>query len=199
LDKVSVLLTSKWNWKLLEEAKKWGIERPEECLSCGACVGACPAARTSSYNFRKVVRDVMLGNEEKVLSSREIWYCFYCFYCTSKCPSKVEIPYFIMRLRRMAIERGYGGDILRVVISTSINLMERGVSVLPSDYDRMSPASAEESMVRLRESLGLPPVMRVSEKAMEELKTIFKETGFEDEVERIRSGKWPFKGISEKY
>jgi len=199
LDKVSVLLTSRWNWKLLEEAKKWGIERPEECLSCGACVGACPAARTSSYNFRKVVRDVMLGNEEKVLSSREIWYCFYCFYCTSKCPSKVEIPYFIMRLRRMAIERGYGGDILRVVISTSINLMERGVSVLPSDYDRMSPASAEESMVRLRESLGLPPVMRVSEKAMEELKTIFKETGFEDEVERIRSGKWPFKGISEKY
>ncbi|MBS7247542.1 MAG: 4Fe-4S dicluster domain-containing protein [Candidatus Freyarchaeota archaeon] len=199
MDKVSVLLTSKWNWKLLEEAKKWGIERPEECLSCGACVGACPAARTSSYNFRKVVRDVMLGNEEKVLSSREIWYCFYCFYCTSKCPSKVEIPYFIMRLRRMAIERGYGGDILRVVISTSINLMERGVSVLPSDYDRMSPASAEESMVRLRESLGLPPVMRVSEKAMEELKTIFKETGFEDEVERIRSGKWPFKGISEKY
>ncbi|MEM1512028.1 MAG: 4Fe-4S dicluster domain-containing protein [Candidatus Jordarchaeales archaeon] len=199
MDKVSVLLTSRWNWKLLEEAKKWGIERPEECLSCGACVGACPAARTSSYNFRKVVRDVMLGNEEKVLSSREIWYCFYCFYCTSKCPSKVEIPYFIMRLRRMAIERGYGGDILRVVISTSINLMERGVSVLPSDYDRMSPASAEESMVRLRESLGLPPVMRVSEKAMEELKTIFKETGFEDEVERIRSGKWPFKGISEKY
>ncbi|MEM2046860.1 MAG: 4Fe-4S dicluster domain-containing protein [Candidatus Jordarchaeales archaeon] len=199
MDKVSVLLTSRWNWKLLEEAKKWGIERPEECLSCGACVGACPAARTSSYNFRKVVRDVMLGNEEKVLSSREIWYCFYCFYCTSKCPSKVEIPYFIMRLRRMAIERGYGGDILRVVISTSINLMERGVSVLPSDYDRMSPASAEESMVRLRKSLGLPPVMRVSEKAMEELKTIFKETGFEDEVERIRSGKWPFKGISEKY
>lgn len=199
MDKVSVLLASRWNWKLLEEAKKWGIQRPEECLSCGACVGACPAARTSSYNFRKVIRDVMLGNEEKVLSSREIWYCFYCFYCTSKCPSKVEIPYFIMRLRRMAIERGYGGDILRVVISTSSNLIERGVSVLPSDYDRMSPGSAEEFMVRLRENLGLPSVMRVSERAMEELKTIFRETGFEDEVERIRSGKWPFKGISEKY
>ncbi|MEM4445949.1 MAG: 4Fe-4S dicluster domain-containing protein [Candidatus Jordarchaeales archaeon] len=199
MDRVSVLSASKWSWRLLEEAKKWGIQRPEECLSCGACVGACPAARTSSYNFRKIIRDVVLGNEEKVLSSREIWYCFYCFYCTSKCPSNVEIPYFIMRLRRIAMERGYGGDVLRVVIHTSSNLVEHGVSVLPSDYDRMDPARAEEKMVKLREKLGLPPVMKVSERAMEELKTIFKETGFGEEVMKIRSGKWPFKGISEKY
>lgn len=199
MDRVSVLLANRWKWSLLDEAKRWGVQRLEECLSCGACVGACPAARTSSYNFRKIIRDVMLGNEEKVLSSREIWYCFYCFYCTSKCPSMVEIPYFIMRLRRMAMERGYGGDVLRVLAATSNNLLRHGVSVLPSDYNKMNPASAEEAMVKLREKLGLPPVMKVSEKAMNELNVIFEETGFKGEVEKLLSGKGYFKGISEKY
>ncbi len=188
-----------WNWKLLEEAKKWGVQKPEECLSCGACVGACPAARTSSYNFRKIIRDIFLGREEKVLSSREIWYCFYCFYCTSKCPSKIEIPYLIMRLRRMAMEKGYGGDILRVLAPLSNNLIMYGISVLPSDYDKMNPAGAEKAMIKLREKLGLPPVMKVSERAMEEVRLIVDETGFKNEVEKILSGKGYFKGVSEKY
>ncbi|MHA1607363.1 MAG: 4Fe-4S dicluster domain-containing protein [Candidatus Freyarchaeota archaeon] len=175
------------------------MQRAEQCLSCGACVGACPAARTSTYNFRKILRDILYGNEEKVLSSREIWYCFYCFYCTSKCPSRIEIPYMIMRMRRLAMERGYGGDMLRILVSLGRNLLNSGVSVHPRDWDRLNPAGAEKTISELRERVGLPPAMRVSEEAMKELKVIFDESGFREEVEGILSGKAYVRAVSEKY
>jgi len=72
--------SEKWNWNFLDRVAGTDSKNIEKCFNCGICVGACPAAWNSSFNFRRILYDVALGEEEKVLSSKEIWYCFQCFF-----------------------------------------------------------------------------------------------------------------------
>ncbi|MBS7251064.1 MAG: 4Fe-4S dicluster domain-containing protein [Candidatus Freyarchaeota archaeon] len=193
------LSSEKWSWKFFDKVAGLDSKKIENCFSCGACVGDCPAARNSSFNFRKIIYDVSLGEEEKVLSSKEVWYCFQCFFCMNKCPWRIGIPYIISRLRRMALERGYGRDLLEILSSVGRNLMESGLSISPRDYARLDPKKAERELAEMRLEMGLPEKYEVSSRAMEELKVILKETGLSEELKKLSDSVKQSKECSEKY
>lgn len=188
-----------WNWDFFDRVGGLDSKKMENCFSCGICVGDCPAANNSSYNFRKIICDVARGEEEKVLSSKEIWYCYTCFYCLVKCPWRIGIPYIIYRLRKMAMEKGYGWDLIKILSGVGRNLIESGLSISPRDYARMDPIKAEIELAKNRREMGLPERYEVSEKAKEELKIILEETGFREELDKLEERVKEAKESSENY
>ncbi|MFX1237431.1 MAG: 4Fe-4S dicluster domain-containing protein [Promethearchaeota archaeon] len=101
---------SEWNDELFKEL----IDDIEEnknivqCISCGKCVGDCPASKISKFNIRKIIGQVLRG-DETVLSDSDIWYCFLCERCKRVCPRKgINMPLLIINLRNESFKKGFG-------------------------------------------------------------------------------------------
>ena len=69
-------------------AQQPGGEGLKACFACGACTGGCPVSEVDgAYDPRKIIRMVLLGMKEKVLSSDLIWLCAMCYTCSFHCPN----------------------------------------------------------------------------------------------------------------
>lgn len=79
-----------------------------QCISCGKCVGECPASKISKFNIRKIIQKVLQG-DKSVLKEDDIWYCFLCEKCKRICPREgINIPLLIINLRNESFKKGYG-------------------------------------------------------------------------------------------
>ncbi len=101
---------SDWNWDFFKEMVE-DIEDNKniiECISCGKCVGDCPAAKISNFNVRKIIAKVLRGNKS-VLKDSDIWYCYLCEKCRRLCPRDgINIPLLIIDLRNESFKKGFG-------------------------------------------------------------------------------------------
>jgi len=101
---------SEWNWEFYEELVEDVNENKNiiQCISCGKCVGDCPAAKVSDFNIRKIIRKVLRG-DKSVLKDSDIWYCYLCERCKRVCPREnINIPMLIINLRNESFKKGYG-------------------------------------------------------------------------------------------
>jgi len=101
------------------------------CISCGKCVGECPATKISNFNIRKIIRKVLRG-DKSVLSDSDIWYCFLCERCKRVCPKKgINIPLLIINLRNESFKKGFGPKYsdLRKYVEMSERFLTTGVVV----------------------------------------------------------------------
>jgi heterodisulfide reductase subunit C len=91
-----------------EVAEKPGGEHIKACFACGVCTGGCPVAEVDDrYDPRKIIRMIMLGMKERVLSSDFIWLCSLCNTCSFICPQDVRFSEAMEVLREMAVQEGY--------------------------------------------------------------------------------------------
>jgi heterodisulfide reductase subunit C len=91
-----------------EVAEKPGGGHIKSCFACGVCTGGCPVAEIDDrYDPRKIIRMVMLGMKERVLSSDFIWFCSLCNTCSFICPQDVRFSEAMEVLREMAVQEGY--------------------------------------------------------------------------------------------
>lgn len=91
-----------------EVAARPGGENVRLCFACGACTAACPvAAVDETFNPRQMIRMVLLGMKQELLSSPAIWRCIQCYACTVKCPQNVKFRDVIKVLRAEAVEQGF--------------------------------------------------------------------------------------------
>jgi len=68
-----------------------------ECVECGKCSYACPAAhRDNRFSPRRVMEDFISGKE---LDHWEIWSCMTCGACSEVCTSGVTFHEFIRDVR----------------------------------------------------------------------------------------------------
>jgi heterodisulfide reductase subunit C len=164
----------------------------EKCLQCGKCTGQCPAAKLSSYNPREIIRDIRMGNVEKVISSHELWLCFFCSGCYAVCPRDINFPFVISMLRYAALAQGYGWEEVKKIkdpyakdyyeTGLSVNINERNVGV-KKEIARHSKSDGRIETVRKK--MGLPAKRQVSERAMSEIKFIADATGMTDLFKEI--------------
>jgi heterodisulfide reductase subunit C len=54
----------------------------------------------------QVIRLVMLGQRDRVLTCKTIWLCSACETCTTRCPNEVDIAATMDALKEMAVEEG---------------------------------------------------------------------------------------------
>ena len=91
-----------------EVASRPGGEKLKVCFACGACTAGCPVSEISDdFDPRKIIRMVLMGMRERVLSSDFIWYCTQCFTCSGHCPQNVKFTDIMRVLRDMAVGEGY--------------------------------------------------------------------------------------------
>jgi len=85
-----------------------GGEKLKFCYACGVCTAGCPVSDVSEdFDPRKIIRMVLMGMKERVLSSDFIWYCTQCFTCSGHCPQNVKFTDIMRVLRDMAVKEGY--------------------------------------------------------------------------------------------
>jgi heterodisulfide reductase subunit C len=122
---------SEWNWDFYDSL----VEDVEEnknivqCISCGKCVGDCPAAKVSNFNSRKIIMKVLKG-DKSVLKDSDIWYCFLCERCKRVCPrNNINIPLLIINLRNESFKKGYGPQYndLRKYVEMSERFLTKGI------------------------------------------------------------------------
>jgi len=124
---------SDWNWDFFKTLVD-DIEDNKniiECISCGRCVGSCPAAKISNFNIRKIIRKVLRG-DRSVLKDSDIWYCYLCEMCKRICPrTGINIPLLIINLRNESFKKGFGPKYndLRKYIEMSERFLASGVVV----------------------------------------------------------------------
>lgn len=88
------------NLDLQESARRY---KTSECVECGKCSYACPAAhRDNRFSPRRVMEDFTAGKE---LDRWEIWSCMTCGACSDVCTSGVSFHEFIRDVRADSDER----------------------------------------------------------------------------------------------
>lgn len=168
------------------------VDDLEKCLQCGKCTSQCPAARITSYNPRRLVRDILMGNVERVISSQELWFCFFCGGCYAVCPRDIQIPFAVVMLRYAALARGYGWDNVKEIKDPfAQDYYETGLTVNSEEDNpgvkekRAENSNTDGDISSIREKVGLSPEREISEEALSEIKFISDATGMTDLFEEI--------------
>lgn len=88
------------------------FERLVDCLECGLCISACPAAHTNAVYLGPAplaaIQQTLDQSPNLSLlaladSERGIWRCHSAYECSAVCPSNVDPAWRIMNLRRLVI------------------------------------------------------------------------------------------------
>ena len=88
-----------------EIANHPGGENIRRCFACGTCAAGCPVTEVDSeYNCRRIIRQILFGMREEVLSSPLIWLCLICYRCYVRCPQKVNFTDIMRVLRYLAVK-----------------------------------------------------------------------------------------------
>jgi heterodisulfide reductase subunit C len=165
----------------------------ESCIQCGICTSGCPAARFTEFVPREVARRALDG-DETLLTDDSVWYCYYCYTCQSRCPRGNSVAVINQVVRSAQVEAGHGRRHVAMFSAWGEQFYEKGMGGTPHVFfqdiaDAWGPKWKEFIAGRdaMREELGLGS-MYPSENTVDELQTIFEETGF---VHRIRTlGAW---------
>ncbi|MEE9192344.1 MAG: 4Fe-4S dicluster domain-containing protein [Candidatus Aerophobetes bacterium] len=145
-----------------EVTKEPGGENIMRCFTCGTCPAGCPVREIDDrYDPRKIIRMVVLGMKERVLSSDFVWLCSGCYTCQERCPQDVRITDVMSVLKNLAAKEGY----LHPSLAKQAELIQR--------YGRLYEIDEFDNKKRGR--VGLPPIV-MNGKETEE---IFKMTGID--------------------
>jgi len=86
------------------------LTRSTYCLDCGKCTGSCPVARVDvTYSPRATIESVLSGHPEELIDNQHLWSCLTCRLCTTRCPSGVDYPAFVVAARAEARKAGVEG------------------------------------------------------------------------------------------
>lgn len=91
---------------LREEVIKWCGVDAARCYQCGRCTSACPVARFMDLPPARMVKGVLSGAREELLSCGAIWVCTSCQACTTRCPQQIDVASLIACLTNHVLAEG---------------------------------------------------------------------------------------------
>ncbi|MBC7081190.1 MAG: (Fe-S)-binding protein [Thermoplasmatales archaeon] len=75
------------------------------CVECRKCSSACPVTRVyGKFSPASIVERSLIGIEDELVYSNDIWKCLTCGICEEICPSGVDFLSFIRKVREIAME-----------------------------------------------------------------------------------------------
>ena len=181
------------------------------CINCGTCTAICPAAQVSEYDPRMVMEMVQHHNEEvllELLKGDTIWRCGECLSCKTRCPRGNTPGYIIQALRALSIKTGLFADSeqgrLQLEIKRSVgeHILKYGYCVHIDEvdtgkYPEQGPVwewyreNRESLLARLGANYNLEgagTLRKISKQALDDLYSIFIETGAIERFQQIESG-----------
>jgi len=114
-----------------EVAREPGCQHLLRCFSCGACTAACPVSEIEAgFSPSLIIRQILYGLREQLLSSPALWYCARCARCSFQCPQDVRFLDIIQGLRQIAIREG-------LISAARAELLEKGEGLIQELRARM--------------------------------------------------------------
>jgi len=94
----------------LKEMERQSREAIGSCYQCYRCTNGCPAVPEMDLLPHRVIRYIMLGEKEKVLTSKTIWSCLQCYTCSVRCPNDIHIGHVFDTARKIAVREAKVAD-----------------------------------------------------------------------------------------
>jgi len=88
------------NLDFVKKVEKLSDSSVRRCFQCGKCSAGCPMRTFMEHPPNRIVRLLQLGQYERVLAGRSIWYCASCETCSTRCPNKVDLAAIMDALRK---------------------------------------------------------------------------------------------------
>ena len=181
------------------------------CISCGTCTAICPAAQVSDYDPRMLVEMVQTRDEVvllELLSGDTIWRCGECLSCKTRCPRGNTPGYIIQALRALSIKTGFfvdskqGNLQLEIKRTVGEHILKYGYCVYIDEidtgkYPEQGPVwewyreNRESLLIRLGANYnhaGPGTLRKISKKSLDDLYSIFLETGALERFQQIETG-----------
>jgi quinone-modifying oxidoreductase, subunit QmoC len=76
----------------------------QACLQCGTCTANCDLVGPHSHFPRRQMNLFQIGQHERLLADRTVWYCYNCDDCSQRCPSGAKPGKLMGAVRQMAVE-----------------------------------------------------------------------------------------------
>jgi heterodisulfide reductase subunit C len=127
------------------------------CYQCGTCVSSCAAGLVNPrQNLRRLIQNLLNAADESEFRQNDLlWLCTNCYQCEDRCPEQIPLTSLLIRLRNMAVEKGF--------IPASV---QKEVDTLAAHAFTYPPV---KSMIARRRRLGLPDLPRPAEAEMQTL------------------------------
>lgn len=74
-----------------------------QCYQCGKCSAGCPVAGEMDLLPHQMVRLVVLGDVNAIVSSQSIWLCLTCHTCGARCPNGIDVPALLDPIRHQIV------------------------------------------------------------------------------------------------
>ncbi len=133
-----------------EIASHPGGENIRRCFACGTCAAGCPVTEVDSdYNCRRIIRQILLGMREEVLSSPLIWLCLVCYRCYVRCPQQVNFTDIMRVLRYLAVKGKHASP----ETFERINELDRFSQLVRHDLVKSFFGKKDVSLEELEESI----------------------------------------------
>ncbi len=94
------------DYRFLDELEAAGPFLAGACYQCRKCTNGCPVTFAMDLYPDEVIRLVIIGQPQTVLSCHTIWVCAACETCTTRCPNEVKIAELMDCLKQMAVQKG---------------------------------------------------------------------------------------------
>ena len=82
-------------------------------FQCQKCASGCPVAYAMDYTPPQLLRMILLGMDDEVLSAKTPWLCASCETCTTRCPQGIDIARVMDGVREISIREGRRSSVPR--------------------------------------------------------------------------------------
>ena len=75
------------------------------CYQCRRCAAGCPVGEESGVTPDRLIRMLLLGDEQAALDNLLVWKCLACYTCGTRCPNDIQTARITEVLKQMSKQR----------------------------------------------------------------------------------------------
>ena len=76
--------------QLAQEVARRSGQNLLACYQCRRCAAGCPVGEESGVTPDRLIRMLLLGDEERALDNLLVWKCLACYTCGTRCPNDIQ-------------------------------------------------------------------------------------------------------------
>lgn len=72
------------------------------CYQCRRCAAGCPVGAESGVTPDRLIRMILLGDEQGAIDNLLVWKCLACYTCGTRCPNDIQTARITEVLKQMS-------------------------------------------------------------------------------------------------
>ena len=78
------------NQSLAQEVAQRSGQNLLACYQCRRCAAGCPVGAESGVTPDRLIRMLLLGDEQGAVDNLLVWKCLACYTCGTRCPNNIQ-------------------------------------------------------------------------------------------------------------